>query len=318
MALNALYATKPHGFNQSIIITNFASNRQRDSIAIHGLPMPVKLVIVRNFLPFFLLFSCSGAALGQPAALTPTQAQALLARALATESHAAQELTALNHPMRYRLRKSSPRLTSTKEIAETRDGDVARLIASNDQPLSQADELREEARLDALLSDPGRQMHRKQSEESDTRIVLKLLRMLPHAFLYEYAGADASGKVEKFRFHPNPAFSPPDLETQALTAMSGELWIDAAQERVTRLEGHLQQDTNYGWGILGKLDKGGWIVLEQGEVGGGEWRIVRFQIKIDLRILLKTKNFDSVQEMSQYAPLSAKLDRKSTRLNSSH
>jgi hypothetical protein len=90
--------------------------------------------------------------------------------------------------------------------------------------------------------------------------------------------------------------------------MSGELWIDAAQERVTRLEGHLQQDTNYGWGILGKLDKGGWIVLEQGEVGGGEWRIVRFQIKIDLRILLKTKNFDSVQEMSQYAPLPAKLD----------
>ena len=267
--------------------------------------MPVKLVIVRNILLFLLLFSCSGAALGQPAALTPTQAQALVARALSTELRASQDAS---HPMRYRLRKSSPRLTSVKEIAETRDGDVARLIAINDQPLSQADELREEARLDALLSDPGRQMHRKQSEESDTRIVLKLLRMLPQAFLYEYAGADASGKVEKFRFHPNPAFSPPDLETQALTAMSGELWIDAAQERVVRLDGHLQQDSNYGWGILGKLDKGGWIVLEQGEVGGGEWRIVRFQIKIDLRILLKTKNFDSVQEMSQYAPLPAKLD----------
>ena len=31
--------------------------------------------------------------------------------------------------MRYRLRKSSPRLTSTKEIVETKDGDVARLVA---------------------------------------------------------------------------------------------------------------------------------------------------------------------------------------------
>jgi hypothetical protein len=269
--------------------------------------MPVKLVIVRNILLFLLLFSCSGAALGQPAALTPTQAQALVARALSTELRASQDAS---HPMRYRLRKSSPRLTSTKEIAETRDGDVARLVALNDQPLNQADELREEARLDALLSDPARQMHRKQSEESDTRIVLKLLRMLPQAFLYEYEGTGqgSAGTVEKFRFHPNPAFSPPDLETQALTAMSGELWIEAAQERVTRLEGHLQQDTNYGWGILGKLDKGGWIVLEQGEVGGGQWRIVRFQIKMDLRILLKTKNFDSVQEMSQYTPLPAKLD----------
>ena len=269
--------------------------------------MPVKLEIVSRLLPFFLLFFWAGAALGQPAALSPTQAQALVARALATEVRSAQDA---NHPMRYRLRKSSPRMTSTKEIAETRDGDVARLIAINDQPLSQDDEQREEARLDALLSDPARQRHRKQSEESDTGIVLKLLRMLPQAFLYEYEGVGQgpSGEVEKFHFRPNPAFSPPDLESQALTAMVGELWIDALQERVTRLEGHLQQDTNYGWGILGKLDKGGWIVLEQGDVGVGQWRIVRFQIKMSLRILFKNKDFDSVQEMSQYTPLHASLD----------
>jgi hypothetical protein len=269
--------------------------------------MPAKLELVHNILPFFLLFSCSGAALGQPvpASLTPTQAQALVARALATEERDAQDLS---HPMRYRLRKSSPRLTTTKEIAETRDGDVARLVAINDHPLSQADEQQEQARLDTLLSDPSRQHHRKQSEESDTGIVLKLLRMLPQAFLYEYEDVDASGKVEKFRFHPNPAFSPPDVVTQALTAMVGELWIDASQERVTRLEGHLQQDTNYGWGILGKLDKGGWIVLEQADVGAGQWRIARFQIKMELRILFKTKDFDSVQEMTQYTPIADNSD----------
>jgi hypothetical protein len=264
---------------------------------------------MRKILPLFLLFSWAGAALGQPAAasLTPAQAQALVARALATEVRSARDMS---HPMRYRLRKSSPRLTTTKELAETRDGDVARLIAINDQPLSQTVEQQEQARLDALLSDPSRQRHRKQSEESDTGIVLKLLRMLPQAFTYEYEGVGQgpAGAVEKFRFHPNPAFSPPDMETQALTAMSGELWIDAAQERVTRLEGHLQQDTNYGWGILGKLDKGGWIVLEQANVGAGQWRISRFQIKMELRILFKTKIFDSVQEMTQYAPIPANLD----------
>jgi hypothetical protein len=270
--------------------------------------MPAKLEIVLNILPFYLLFFCAGASLGQPpAALTLAQAQALVARALATEVRTAQDLS---HPMRYRLRKSSPRMTSTKEIAETRDGDVARLVAINDQPLSPDDEQREEARLNALLSDPSQQRHRKQSEEADTGIVLKLLRMLPQAFTYEFEGVGqgSSGAVDKFRFHPNPAFSPPDLETQALTAMSGELWINAAQERVTRLEGHLQQDTNYGWGILGKLDKGGWIVLEQAEVGAGQWRIARFQIKMDLRILFKAKSIDSMQEMTRYTPVPAGLD----------
>lgn len=279
--------------------------------------MPAKLGIMRSFLPFFLLLFWAGAALAQPAppaVLTPDQAQALVGRALATEMRTAQDA---NHPMRYILRKSSPRMTSTKEIVETRDGDVARLVKLNDQPLSQSAEQLEEARLDALVSDPSKQRHRKQSEEADAGIVFKLLRMLPQAFLYEYAGSaqGSSGTVEKFRFRPNPAFSPPDLETQALTAMTGELWVDAAQERVTRLEGHLQQDTDYGWGMLGKLDKGGWVVIEQADVGGRQWRIARFQMKMNLRILFKTKNFDTTEEMSQYAPVPARLDyRKAIQL----
>ena len=274
--------------------------------------MPARLYPVRGLLPLLLLLPPAVASHGQPvsgspAALAPAQAQALAGRALAAELRASQDA---NHPMRYRLRRSSPRLTSTKEIVETRDGDVARLVEIGDRPLSWADEQKEQARLDGLLSDPGRQRHRKQSEEEDTAIILKLLRMLPQAFLYEYAGAGAapSGMVEKFRFRPNPQFSPPDLETRALTAMIGELWIDAAQERVARLEGHLQQDTDYGWGILGRLDKGGWIVLEQADVGGHQWRIVRFQMKIDLRVLFRTRSFDTVQEMTRYAPVPANLD----------
>ena len=78
---------------------------------------------------------------------------------------------------------------------------MARLVKVNDQQLNQADEQKEEARLDALLSDPSRQRHRKQSEEQDTGIVLKILHMLPQAFLYEYAGSGQgpSGKIETLR-----------------------------------------------------------------------------------------------------------------------
>jgi hypothetical protein len=90
--------------------------------------------------------------------------------------------------------------------------------------------------------------------------------------------------------------------------MSGELWIDADAERVTRLEGHLQQDTEYGWGVLGRLNKGGWIVIEQADMGAGQWRIVRFKMKMELRVLFKTRLFDTTQEMNQYAPVAVGLD----------
>ena len=207
--------------------------------------------------------------------------------------------------MRFRLRKTSPRLDSTKEVLETSDGAVARLVAINNRPLTPAEEQTEQDRLDLLLADPSRQRHRKQSEEGDFGIVLKLLRMLPSAYLYQYAGVGSgpAGAVQKFTFRPNPSFSPPDLESQALTAMTGEVWIDASQDRVTRLEGHLQQDTDYGWGILGKLDKGGWIVIEQAQVDGHQWRIVRFKMQMNLRILFKTRNIDTVEEMTHYAPV---------------
>jgi hypothetical protein len=250
-------------------------------------------------------------AAGKPDPLSSSQAQALVGRALATELRTAQDP---NHPMRYLLRKSSPRLTSTKEIVETRDGGVARLLSINDRPLSPEDEQKEQARLDALAANPSLQSHRKQSENGDLSIVLKLLRMLPNAFLYQYAGPAPAPAcrppitIEKFTFKPNPHFTPPDYETQALTALSGEIWIDPAQERVVHLEGHLQQDTDYAWGILGRLNKGGWLVIEQADVGARQWRIVHVQMQMSLRILFKTKVFDSVQQMTAYTPIPPGMD----------
>ena len=220
-------------------------------------------------------------------------------RALANEVRAA---TDSQHPMRYRLRKSSPRLTTTKVICETADGAIARLVAVNDSPLSAGDEQREQTRLSQLLSDPGKQRHRKQSQDQDTARALKVLRVLPDAFVYVYSGPGqgSTGPVERYSFRPNPKFDPPDLETQVLTQMAGELWIDPVQERVTRLEGKLQQDVDFGWGILGRLYKGGTIVIVQADVGDHQWRVVHFDMKMSARVVFKTKVFDTTEDESQF------------------
>jgi hypothetical protein len=259
---------------------------------------------MRCYLPLFCVLCWLPPCFCQSApSLSSAQAQALVGRALATESHAA-EAFGHRHPMRYLLRKSSPRMTSTKEIVESRDGDVARLLQINDQPLTQADEAREQARLRALLADPLLQQHRKQREDSDTERALKVLRVLPNAFLYQFAGMGSTpaGPVVKFTFRPNPQFNPPDLETGVLTAITGELWVDPVQERVVRLAGSLQQDKDFGLGLLGQMDKGGWVEINQADVGGGQWRIVHMKLVMNGRVLFKTKNADSLQDYSQFTP----------------
>jgi hypothetical protein len=253
-------------------------------------------------------------AIGVPAQLAPgaqntltaAQAQALVDQALANELRAAQDVS---HPMRYQLHKTSPRLTTTKEILETKDGEVARLLAINDQPLSTADEQQEQARLDALQADPGKQRHRKLAEDADAGHALKVLRALPAAFVYQYVGPveGPAGTVEKFTFKPNPGYNPPDLETEILPAMTGEIWIDPASQRVTRLEGHLQQDVDFGWGMLGRLNQGGWIRIEQADEGDGLWRTVRFQMVMSGRVFWKSRVFDTTEEESHFEALPAGL-----------
>ncbi len=248
---------------------------------------------------------------GQPAAVvSPPADQALVERALANELRAAQDTS---HPMRYTLRKTSPRLTTVKELVETRDGLVARLISVDGEPLSGSAEKKEQERLDSLLHDPGKQRHRKQSEDQDAERALKVLRALPTAFVYELADAEASsgsppGAIVKYSFRPNPSFDPPDLETQTLTAMAGAIWIDRARERVMRLEGSLQHDVNFGWGIIGRLDEGGWIVIEQAEVSPQQWRTVHFQMKMSGRLLFRTRIFDTEEWESGFEPVPVGLD----------
>ena len=268
----------------------------------------VGLTRVRNLLTFLSLsLALAIPAIGQNSTSPPMPDAGLAQTALVAELRAALDAS---HPMRYRLRRESPRLTTTKDMVETQDGAIARLIAVNDRPLDALQEQKEQARLQGILADRGKQRHRKQAQQDETARALKVLRALPDAFVYRYAGQvnNGSGQLERFAFSPNPNYSPPDLETQALTALIGEIWIDPVSLRVVRLDGHLRDDVDFGWGILGRLYKGGWITIEQADVGGGVWRIVRLRMKMSARVVIRTRNFETTEEESQFAPVPAGLD----------
>ena len=168
-------------------------------------------------------------------------------------------------PVRYKLRKQDAKSITTKEIVETKDGDVARLIAKNDQPLTPAENQAELARLNDLLAHPEIQEHRHKREQEDSGREDELVRLLPQAFLYTYLGMvpGPNGPAYRLALKPNPNFTPPDREADVYHGMEGELWIDQGQQRIVRFDAHLIQDVNFGWGILGRLYKGGTLTTEQ-------------------------------------------------------
>jgi hypothetical protein len=83
------------------------------------------------------------------------------------------------------------------------------------------------------------------------------------------------------------------------------LWIDVAQQRVTRLQGKRIRDVDYGFGILGKLDSGGTLLLEQADVGNHQWRTTQMVLVMNARLLFKSVKLDTTLEMTQFTPVAS-------------
>jgi hypothetical protein len=240
----------------------------------------------------------------QSAALDPT---ALVRRAIQHRFDSEQN----QPPLRYLLRKQDGPRDNTKEIIETGDGDVARLVALNGQPLSAQAGRDELDRLNALANHPEVQQHRKFREQKDADRVNRLMRLLPDAFLYRFEGMApcVAGQCYHLSFSPNPRFTPPDVEAAIFRGMAGEVWIDQTQERLTRLDAHLISNVDFGWGILGKLDEGGTIQIEQADIGSRNWQVTF--LKLNLRgkaLMVKSLNIQITEQASHFSPVPAGID----------
>lgn len=217
------------------------------------------------------------------------------------------------HPVRFRLRKQDEEGSTTKDIIETREGDIARLVAVNDKPLTPERAAAERERLDNLLAHPELQARRHKKEQEDSNRSNEMVRLLPDAFLYTYRGIvnTPDGPAWRLSFVPNEKFIPPDREAQVYHGMAGELWIDCAQKRMARLDAHLISDVNFGWGVIGRLYKGGTILVIQQDVGERHWEAIHLKLNLTGKILMvHSITFQSTEDGSNYKPVSPGLTYK--------
>jgi hypothetical protein len=84
-------------------------------------------------------------------------------------------------------------------------------------------------------------------------------------------------------------------------AMTGTLLVHPSLKRLVRLEGRLFEDVNFGWGLLGHLDKGGSFKVVQKDVGQGHWESVLVDLNIRGRaVIFKTITVHQKQVFSGF------------------
>jgi hypothetical protein len=208
---------------------------------------------------------------------------------------------------RYWIEKHAPKETLLEEQVETSDGPVTRVKQLNGHPLDAKGQQQEEARLQTLLNSPSEQANLKQAYIDDEKRIGRIVALLPEAFLYEDAGEENG--LRHLRFRPNPNYPPHSIEARIFHAMTGDLWIDARTKRMAQLKGQLQENVDFGFGILGRLYKGGWFELRRTQVSTTDWKTERLEVHMNGRAMLfKTIARETSEVRGGFAEVPAAMD----------
>ncbi len=198
--------------------------------------------------------------------------------------------------MRYLMRKVDRKGDTTREIIESVQGNVARLIQRDGKPITATEDAAERSRLNDILTSPNDFLKHEQRDGAGRTYAIQLIKLLPQAGLYTYTpgqpqppGTTSPQVVIDFR--PNPAFHPPTMVAELLTGLKGRAWIDARTGTMTRIEGEVVRPVNFGWGVVARVYPGGRMEFEQTLVDDKRWAYSRLDMNVTVReIMLHTVN----------------------------
>src|SRR6202140_2120275 len=209
----------------------------------------------------------------------------------------------------FRGTKTTPQGSTTRLYVETREATAGLVIAYNGKPLSPEQRHAEEARLERFIKHPEELKKKRDQERAEAERTLRIVRALPDAFLFEYAGEEQGSEgigrtgetLVKLNFRPNPYYEPPSHVEDVLTGMQGNVLVDATHYRLASIDGTLFKEVGFGWGILGHLDPGGRFTVQQQELGDNLWEISSMSVRFTGKILLfKNLSINSTETFTSF------------------
>lgn len=204
---------------------------------------------------------------------------------------------------RYRIHREDDKGSQDRDVIETKDGQIARTLLINGRPLTPQDRVNDDARMKKLVQDASDRAKREKRLKDDSDRVEQMFKAIPDAFIFKYDGEE-NGQI-RLTFFPNPHYEAPNRELQVFKSLSGKMWIDRAAGRLARMDGTLFEDVTFGWGLLGRLNKGGTFSVIQRRVGDDHWEVVSLDVKMSGHaIIFKTINVKQMQRLTDFRRVS--------------
>ncbi len=209
---------------------------------------------------------------------------------------------------RYHLHRVDPREDTLRDVIESTEGNLTRLLQHNGQALTPAENDGDRERLANYITSGN--LRKKEREENRNHAYgLELIRAMPQAMLYtptpnqpQLPRHDRPQLV--LDFAPNPQFHPASTAEGLLIGLSGRVWIDTADHHLVRLEITTLRNLDLAMGILVRVYPSGTVEYDQRRIADGVYAFSHIRMHLRLReLMVKTVPYDSDLVATDIEPL---------------
>lgn len=209
---------------------------------------------------------------------------------------------------RYRVHRIDSKEDTLRDLIESKDGTLGRLLQHNGQPLTADEDKTERDRLQKLL-DSGDLSGKRKEQQHARAYGVELARAMPAAMLY--TPTDGQPQLQNLDrpqlvldFAPNPQFRPATTAQGLLSGLSGRLWIDSADHHIVRMEVHAQRNLDLAMGILVRVYSGGTIEYDQRRIAENQYAYTHVRMHLRLReLMFRTVPYESDLTAFEIKPL---------------
>lgn len=188
-----------------------------------------------------------------------------------------------------------------------------RLISMNGKPLSAADQAKEKKKEQQVIAQrsaetPDQRRKRIEQFEKDRHRDAEMMAQLTKAFTFTLIGQQKLRGFNVWALKATPCkdYRPPTMETQVLTGMRGELWIDQKSFQWVKVLAEVVHPVSIG-GFLAQVQPGTRFELEKAPVGDDVWLASHFAMKSDAKVLhMFSRGSEEEDTFSDYQKLAGK------------
>jgi hypothetical protein len=210
--------------------------------------------------------------------------------------------------VRYQMHTVDAKGEQIRDVIQSKDGAVARLISRDNRPLTPDEDAAERARLQAMIDSPATYLKHARGDSTGKKTASDIIKLMPQAMIYTYVegqpqrvvpGRNSADPEIVIDYKPDPAWSPPTMASEALLGLQGRMWVDAKTHALVAIDGNIFRAVNFGF-FVAHIYPGGTLSLEQAEVVPNKTFFTHFVQHLTLRVPLIFKTIRENSDVTSF------------------